>query len=128
MISKQRIFKPCLVSLPALRLSTLRVGRFFCHINSEGEQAQDAASMAFVVVIASVFRLSNWRAAPCAFGPCLHVDADTWSTSVIVREFSSLSNADAWHASKGYISRRAADCIVWHPTKGPSAQFTHHSN
>ena len=48
----------------------------------------------------------------------------TENMSVIIRQLPSLTSADAWHASKGYLSRRAAQAMLWHETKGPVAVFS----
>jgi hypothetical protein len=44
---------------------------------------------------------------------------------VLVRVIPSLTPLDAWHASKGYCSKRAAEAFFWHPERGVIATFTH---
>jgi hypothetical protein len=45
---------------------------------------------------------------------------------VRVRTIPSLTPPDAWHARHGYVGNvRAAECLVYHPTAGFRAQFSH---
>ena len=45
---------------------------------------------------------------------------------VRVRTIPSLTPPDAWHARKGYVGNvRAAECLVYHPSAGYRAQFSH---
>ena len=45
--------------------------------------------------------------------------------SVVIRQLSSLSPADAWHSMKGYLSEQAAALYVHSKTKGLVAQFNY---
>lgn len=45
--------------------------------------------------------------------------------SVVIRQLSSLSPADAWHSMKGYLSEQAAALYVHSKTKGLIAQFNY---
>jgi hypothetical protein len=45
---------------------------------------------------------------------------------VRMRYIPSLAPADSWHARQGYLSQRAAEAFLWHPTRGCIANFSHH--
>ena len=47
---------------------------------------------------------------------------------VLVRVIPSLSAQDSWHASKGFVSQRAAEAFHWSPDQGVVATFTHSPN
>lgn len=45
---------------------------------------------------------------------------------VVIRNMSSLSQADDWHMSKGYVcNRRAAECYVWDKQRGNTCIFNY---
>jgi len=46
-------------------------------------------------------------------------------SGVLVRVIPSLTPLDAWHASKGYCSKQAAEAYYWDPECGVTATFTH---
>ena len=49
------------------------------------------------------------------------VDVD----GVLIRVIPSLTPLDAWHASKGFYSKQAAEAFFWHPEYGVIHTFTH---
>jgi hypothetical protein len=46
-------------------------------------------------------------------------------SGVLVRVIPSLTPLDAWHASKGYCSKQAAEAFFWDGEYGVTASFTH---
>jgi hypothetical protein len=46
-------------------------------------------------------------------------------SGVLVRVIPSLTPLDAWHASKGYGSKLAAEAYYWDPEFGVTATLTH---
>jgi len=58
----------------------------------------------------------------------MYVPAHDVAGGVLVRVIPSLTPPDSWHASKGYVSKRAAEAFYWDPECGVTATFTHSPN
>jgi hypothetical protein len=52
------------------------------------------------------------------------VDIDE-NSGTRIRVLPSLSGTDAWHHGKGYTSRRGAEALIYHPTRGNVGNFSH---